>query len=387
MRVVLTKAWSERPRYATLSHCWGALEFETLRSSNLDEMLNCVPKKSLTKTFVDAIEIARAVGLEYLWIDSWCIIQDDHGDWETEAARMASVYGGSSLNIAASSAKDGREGCFPRPTYHSLGFPAEIRINGQREVHHFVPWRFYNRMVLESTLLSRAWVLQEKLLAPRTLHCGEQGMFWECWEAMASDAFPNGFDGTGAQTWFFECSTTLRPTTWDSTSWLSLVTRYSRCDLTYPGDKLVALAGIARSIGDRTHDQYFAGLWGKFFEAELCWKVLGPRPKPLYRAPSWSWAAVDGDIGFDYQYYYPNITVWSGRYFEVIDVTVSNKGTDPYGPVAHGALTLDSEWIRRGTISRPQSAAIPEGLESNRGPVTLYLDLGHEESLFPFCPD
>jgi len=143
-------------------------------------MRSCVPGASLTNTFIDAIEIALAVGFQYLWIDSLCIIQDDKEDWETEAARMASVYGGSSLNIAAASAEDGTYGCFPRHTDHPMGLEVELCINGRKEVHHFVRTGSYEQCVTNNHLASRAWTVQEKVLSPRTLHCGDQGVFWEC---------------------------------------------------------------------------------------------------------------------------------------------------------------------------------------------------------------
>jgi len=43
-----------------------------------------------------------------------------------------------------------------------------------------------------SPLSSRAWVLQERLLAPRTLHCTAQGFFWECSGLRASEFEPLG---------------------------------------------------------------------------------------------------------------------------------------------------------------------------------------------------
>jgi hypothetical protein len=71
-----------------------------------------IPHCHLTKTFQDAIAIARSLGIAYLWIDSLCIIQDDAEDWDKESRRMCDVYGGSSLNIAATAAPDGSYGCY-----------------------------------------------------------------------------------------------------------------------------------------------------------------------------------------------------------------------------------------------------------------------------------
>lgn len=343
-------------------------------------MHKCIPRESLTKTFLDAIEITRAVGMKYLWIDSWCIVQDDHNDWETEAAKMSSVYSGSSLNIAASSAKDGTQGCFPRPGDHSDGFEAEVCVNGRKGVHQFVPPGLYDQFVRKPPLASRAWVVQEKVLAPRTLHCGDRGMFWECRTTMASEDFPDGFNGSGARSYLSKESLLLRPDRLHSASWTWLVTWFSSCDLTYPGDKLVALAGVARLLKDKTQDQYLAGLWRKDLEINLRWKAWEQRPRPPYRAPAWSWAAVDGRIVFDsHQDFHGE----GELYFRIHGVSVTNTGTDVCGAVSHGILTLDCRAIKKGTICW----RLPQPSSAEGQVVALYADLGHEKVLFSFRLD
>jgi hypothetical protein len=66
----------------------------------------------LSKTFREAIHISRKLNIEYIWIDSLCIIQDDHLDWQKESAKMASIYRNAYITIAATRAKDGDEGLF-----------------------------------------------------------------------------------------------------------------------------------------------------------------------------------------------------------------------------------------------------------------------------------
>jgi hypothetical protein len=56
-----------------------------------------IPWDRLSKTFRDAILVTRELGLQYLWIDSLCIIQDDANDWAIESAKMANVYGDAHL--------------------------------------------------------------------------------------------------------------------------------------------------------------------------------------------------------------------------------------------------------------------------------------------------
>jgi hypothetical protein len=52
----------------------------------------------LSKTLLSS---QRAAGISYIWIDSLCIVQDDDLDWETESAKMASIYQNAYLTIAA----------------------------------------------------------------------------------------------------------------------------------------------------------------------------------------------------------------------------------------------------------------------------------------------
>lgn len=63
--------------WIALSHCWGSTNtfkttLETLESHHLG-----IEWEELPKTFKDAVTVARALEVDYLWIDSLCIIQDD----------------------------------------------------------------------------------------------------------------------------------------------------------------------------------------------------------------------------------------------------------------------------------------------------------------------
>lgn len=90
-------------KYTTLSHCWGEPKFLTLTSLNLDSMMECLPTELLTPVFRDAIDLTRSLGIEYIWIDSLCIVQDSHKDWTYQSEMMGEVYKHSWLNIAATS--------------------------------------------------------------------------------------------------------------------------------------------------------------------------------------------------------------------------------------------------------------------------------------------
>ncbi|KAK7912122.1 HET-domain-containing protein, partial [Apiospora marii] len=207
------------PLYATLSYCWGREPFKKLTTDALSAFLKDIPLQHLPQTFQDAIDVTRGLGLDYVWIDALCIIQNqqvgrgEETDWEKEVGKMESVYGGAHVSLAASDAK-----------IYQIHSPA-----------------------------GRAWALQEKLLAARTISFGRGGLFWECKSTIKSEYLPNGFqDRLGRHV--------VRPEnmTWD---WDEIVQDYSSAALTVDSDRLPALAGIARRQHELTGDQYLAGMW------------------------------------------------------------------------------------------------------------------------------
>lgn len=50
-----------------------------------------------------------------------------------------------------------------------------------------------------------------------------------------------------------------------------MITEYSGRDLSLFADRLPAIAGIAKELGDFWHDTYFAGLWGNILLEHLGW--------------------------------------------------------------------------------------------------------------------
>jgi hypothetical protein len=238
-RLVLSSELRQRPRYATLSHSWGGHGVIKLTSENLHSFKETLPVDSLPQTFKDAIEIARNLGIDYLWIDSLCIIQNSEEDWEIESALMTSVYGESLCTIAASSARNSTEGCFRKLPNFSGGLRARITDGGRKRVQDFRGDEVYELSTWKTHLGTRAWALQEKMLPPRTIHFGDRGAFWECRTTIASEYLPDGFPRQlvrplvrrkGKIEWL----------------WPQIVRLYSSANLTFGKDKLPALSGVAR---------------------------------------------------------------------------------------------------------------------------------------------
>jgi hypothetical protein len=87
--------------------------------------------------------------------------------------------------------------------------------------------------------------------------------------------------------------------------WRELVTKYTTCQLTQQTDKLIGIAGIAERVHTPDLGEYIAGLWEKHLEIHLLWSSENPKAdqqksssSDQYRAPSFSWAALDNHTSF-----------------------------------------------------------------------------------------
>ncbi|KAB5542496.1 heterokaryon incompatibility protein-domain-containing protein, partial [Coniochaeta sp. 2T2.1] len=96
--------------YTALSYCWGTTEPLATLSTNINEMRSGIPLSKLPRTIKDAIQVTKFLGIQYLWVDALCIIQDDKIDWARESAAMAGIYGNAYVTIAAASASSADEG-------------------------------------------------------------------------------------------------------------------------------------------------------------------------------------------------------------------------------------------------------------------------------------
>lgn len=190
---------STKERYTALSHCWGLTQHILSLRENIDKWKKNVPWLMLPKTFQEAITMTRKLGIRYLWIDSLCIIQDDTKDWQTEAAKMASIYNRAYLVIAATGSVDGEGGIFiDKPPYVTLLGKEQRQETFQVFVRHRLGHESFGwggassntsratRYVYRRTtnpdypLFTRAWCFQERILGSRVIHFTKNELILEC---------------------------------------------------------------------------------------------------------------------------------------------------------------------------------------------------------------
>lgn len=169
-------------KYLALSHPWGKKPpyFCTFRT-NVEEYKKKINIADLPSTFRHAVATTRELGLQYLWIDSICIIQGAGGDFEQEAGRMENVFSSAYCVLAASSAEAQSDGFLNKREDREF---VTFKREGQPP---FYICRFiddFDQHVLEGPLSKRGWVMQERVLAHRMIYFTNVQTYWECGEAV-----------------------------------------------------------------------------------------------------------------------------------------------------------------------------------------------------------
>ncbi|KAM7206376.1 Heterokaryon incompatibility protein (HET) domain containing protein [Naviculisporaceae sp. PSN 640] len=287
----------EKSRYLCLSYCWGKAPFISTTRETLESRKQKIKYDDLPQTFRDFIQIARALGVRYVWIDALCIIQDDKADWAYESSRMADVYRLSYLCVAPAWADSPHRGCFPPP---EQGLEVGPVIVTKRD--HFPSPTHDRDTNRQLPLFSRAWVYQERILSPRTLYFSRHEMLWDCRDGRDcecgtvvhhhDDLSKLGFDDMTSEYYRHNHN-------FQGSMWRIIVCQYSGLQLTYVSDRLAALAGMAAEIHHASGQEYVVGLWRDTLLVDMCWFANSSEPAPRripHRAPSWSWASVDGAV-------------------------------------------------------------------------------------------
>ncbi|KAL4901079.1 heterokaryon incompatibility protein-domain-containing protein [Aspergillus multicolor] len=342
-----------RGKYAALSHCWGGKISQSLRKNTLPEFVEHIPSAALPLTFQHAIEVCQNLGIEYLWIDSLCIIQDKKDDWLVQSAKMYEYYSNSWVTIATDGAADSAQGFLrdpnrvskvmrfdcPGPNDDPSGSTIYIRRKGiplgfDTFAHHV--WNAPR----QSALSYRGWTLQESILSPRILHYTAEEVTFECRTESRCECQLRAHSKDTA----VSVKMAIQTAPFNS-KWAMVVDHYSSRDLTEQSDKLTAISGVARSMQPQTSSLYWAGLWSGDFPAALLWMVYDydgfERPRTSrrigeYQAPSWSWASVTGRVILANPEVYPD----ADADFEILGVHLVTLGGDPYGALKEASIKV-----------------------------------------------
>ena len=358
--------------YVALSHVWGAGSILKTTSKTLRAMTQGIEISSLSHAFSDAVRITRALGLKYLWIDALCILQDRMDDWVSESSQMHKIYSHSSLTICLAS--DGNAGYGGTKTLADGPKKDESKAmcltcsRGYNEFEHLCD-DTPTTMLLDSPWSNRGWTLQERILSPRVLYYSSTRMAWECRGNRTTLDIVSRIRESFKTLSVNQTLIASRKRCWEmpltklsqecNDLWRIVVKEYTKRHLTFSDDKLPALAGVAAEIASLSGQKYLAGLWNDDLIHSLLWCLdfaTTPLPRPSrYRAPSWSWAAIDSPV------------TWSKAILDTPDheeaKVLSWKVTpqweqSPFGQVSHGGYLTMQGSMQKVSIERTQSQAI-----------------------------
>ncbi|KAK1532097.1 uncharacterized protein CCOS01_04080 [Colletotrichum costaricense] len=326
--------------YVALSYCWGLDQTIKTTTVNLARHQQGIEVRNLPKTIQDAIHVTRQLGVKLLWVDSLCIVQNDPALLAREAGDMAHYYANSIITISAAVAKSCAEGFLSPPNttgpdgYVGFYFPfsGDPRPDNSSK-RRFKLFRGEARDEIDH-IDTRAWTLQESLLATRLVSFGTRRISWACMTtrfgpssgaaSLRDNMFKTrhwvGYRDRIAHNKSYGCNPRnpehlipdlhailYPPLEATFQLWSKVVEEFSQRTLSVPGDRLLAISGVAQTLGNLVNQSgdidtspYAAGLWNTpLLPLQLLWlpkKPLAPQLSSSYIAPSWSWASFPGAV-------------------------------------------------------------------------------------------
>jgi hypothetical protein len=308
--------------YVTLSYVWGVedISFECRRSSitqlRVKGSLDDRDFFTAPRTIRDAMDFAKAMGERYLWVDRYCIIQDDHGQKASQILSMAIVYARSRFTIIAAdgNAKDGLAGWPHVSQDEELDSPTSPTCR-PREDNVWYPGRStsviaglnFTTATLGKSWNTRGWTFQEKIFSRRAIIFHGGLAFWKCQRFFWQEDFKHAIR---AEEGPLASEEKLVPLSWPDLRQLKqLLEKFAVRSLSYPCDSLNAFSGISSFLQEFFPDGFLFGLPEMWFDIALLWQPKEPLRDRIELSkqsnlahpdlPSWSWARWQGQMNLE----------------------------------------------------------------------------------------
>jgi hypothetical protein len=239
--------------YVALSYVWGKPKQQEDPAGN---QLSVAPA-----VVSDAIKVTTSLGFRYLWVDRYCIDQENKEEKHAQFRKMDVIYGGAQITIIAATGQDSTDG-LPGVGSRPRSRPLSVKVGS-----HVLSTTFPSpkREIGLSKWSTRAWTYQEGLLSRRRLAFTGSQVYFQCThmycpESLISPlgllrsplcedhmnqlgvAFPSGGVGT------------------DENDMEWRIREYNKRSLSYPSDAFNAILGILSAF-ETKQDPIFH-LWG-----------------------------------------------------------------------------------------------------------------------------
>ncbi|RDL40215.1 uncharacterized protein BP5553_00194 [Venustampulla echinocandica] len=305
-------------KYVALSYVWG----QQPSSSSPPAINDHLAQPLLTnapKVILDAIEVAKALDLQYLWVDRYCINQSDLSDKHSQIGQMDMIYANAQVTIIAAT-ENGPEHGLPGVRGTARNSQPHLR-QGDRAYISTLP--HLRSAINNSKWATRGWTYQEGLLSARRIIFTQHQVYFECNSMYCAEAVILPLDamhGKGRERFnplFPPGAFNWEITVKESRRIISYIHEFSRRELTFPSDALNAMQGIFSHFEKAKAPVYqMMGVvipspaamleysrgpphpqWSPANSLAMgltwYWKKPGRRRKGF---PSWSWAGWEGEV-------------------------------------------------------------------------------------------
>lgn len=295
----------KKVRYCALSYCWGGSHQHSTTQINLADRFERIQYEELPRTLRDAIQLTFNTQVEYIWIDSLCIVQAHSAeaapDWLKHVSIMGLIYERSYYTLLASNSPNAGSGFVHRENAYFARFgvrACRIPFTSAKTspyLTYFFDHRslntYWRREAIPAPLGKRAWALQESILSPRRLIFKDTGVEFECKRKRAHETRPFILERLpygDAHRNYLAISKATRY------GWYDLVTDFCTLELSFDADKLAAFEGIAQEYCRRNDasELFVAGVRRSACARDLCWFNTSDSSARNSSFPSWSWAST-----------------------------------------------------------------------------------------------
>ncbi|KAK3401578.1 heterokaryon incompatibility protein-domain-containing protein [Sordaria brevicollis] len=283
-------AADQKVPYVTLSYLWGpgaATQGPIVRPNTGDggSTSRLALPDEIPLVIRDAIRVVEQLGYRYLWVDRYCIPQDDAAAKHSQIMNMGRIYSGSVVTIVAAAGEVpeyGLPGVSSRARTSQLG----LDINDELSL---VLYEAPKDHILKSKWNTRGWTYQEGLLPKRRLIFTDAMVYFQCQEMHVDEVMSLPIPGPGedfdevrvlsfANLSSFNDLGMVFPRTTDwsdpSTAW-DRIGEYGTRELGWESDALNAISGVMGMYALQVEGSAFKSFYGFPILPVRSWKRYG----------------------------------------------------------------------------------------------------------------
>ncbi|KAK4170926.1 HET-domain-containing protein [Triangularia setosa] len=175
-------------KYVALSYVWGQPGSTGPAKDSAPKGMMKLPR-NIPLTIRDAIEVTKTLRCRYLWVDKYCIDQNNKNEQREQFSRMGDIYAGSQVTIFAlgDDSNAGLPGVSstPRVGQQECRSGRYLFISTMPDPHEFIK---------QSKWSTRAWTYQEGLFSTRRLFFTNHQVYFECNAMNCAESFKSNLD-------------------------------------------------------------------------------------------------------------------------------------------------------------------------------------------------